>query len=126
MKLVLAIAVGGAFGAVARHFVSQQVAHLFGHAFPWSTLVINVAGSLAMGVLVEAMVLAWHVSPEMRALLTVGVLGAFTTFSTFALDAVVLHGRGEEFLALVYCVASVVLCVGAVFAGMRAARLVLA
>lgn len=126
MKLVLAIAVGGAFGAVARHFVGQQVSHLLGQGFPWSTLAVNVAGSLVMGVLVEAMALNWNVSPEIRALLTVGVLGAFTTFSTFALDAVSLHARGEDLLALTYCVASVVLCVGGVFAGMRAVRLVLA
>ncbi|MBM3560627.1 MAG: fluoride efflux transporter CrcB [Alphaproteobacteria bacterium] len=126
MKLVLAIAVGGAFGAVARHFVGQQVTHWLGQGFPWGTLVINVAGSLAMGVLVEAMALSWHVSPEVRALLTVGVLGAFTTFSTFALDAVALQARGEALLAFAYIAGSVVLCVGGLFTGMRVARLVLA
>ena len=94
MSMIIAIAIGGAAGAVGRHFVNIGMASLLGHGFPWGTLTVNVVGSLIMGLLVHLMAVSWTVSPEMRALLTVGGLGAFTTFSTFSLDAVVLYSWG--------------------------------
>ncbi len=125
MKLVLAIAAGGAIGAVARHFVNLQVASLLGTAFPWGILIVNVVGSFLMGVLVEVGALAWQPGPALRAMLTVGMLGAFTTFSTFSLDVAVLHGRGQLGLAAIYIIASVVLAVGGLFAGMALTRAIL-
>jgi CrcB protein len=124
MKLLLAIAAGGAIGAVGRHFVSAQVGHWLGHGFPYGTLAVNVVGSFAMGVLVEAIALAWGPSQEMRAFLTVGLLGAFTTFSTFSLDVVLLSERGAVLPALLYIAVSVILCVGALFLGLWAMRAV--
>ena len=126
MKLILAIALGGAIGAVGRHFVSVGMVQLFGHGFPWGTLTVNIVGSFVMGVLVETMALAWSPAPEMRALLTVGVLGAFTTFSTFSLDAVTLFERGEIMPAFFYVSGSVVASVAGLFLGLALMRQVLA
>ncbi|NKB49548.1 MAG: fluoride efflux transporter CrcB [Alphaproteobacteria bacterium] len=126
MKLVLAIALGGAIGAVGRYYVSVAMTLVMGHGFPWGTLVVNVAGSFLMGVLIETMALVWSPSMEMRALLTVGVLGAFTTFSTFSLDVATLYERGTPVILAVYVAASVALSILALFAGLRLMRLVLA
>lgn len=122
MKIILAIAAGGAFGAVARHFVNNQIAHWLGDGFPWGILVANVAGSFAMGVLAETMALAWSPSQELRAFMIVGVLGAFTTFSTFSLQVVLLYERGQMLLAAGYVAASVVLAVGGLFTGLALVR----
>ena len=126
MKLVLAIAIGGAIGAVGRHYISVAMTLLMGHGFPWGTLVVNVAGSFLMGVLIETMALVWSPSLEMRALLTVGVLGAFTTFSTFSLDVATLYERGTPIILAIYVAASVGVSILSLFAGLRLMRLVLA
>ena len=125
MKLLAAIAIGGALGALGRHFVSVGMAGWLGHGFPWGTLTANVLGSFVMGALIELMALVWSPTAELRALLTVGLLGAFTTFSTFSLDAISLYERGAAGLAGLYIGVSVVLSVGALFAGMRLLRLIL-
>ncbi len=125
MKLLAVIALGGALGALGRHFVSAGMVAWLGHGFPWGTLVVNILGSFVMGALVETMALIWSPTAEMRALLTVGLLGAFTTFSTFSLDVVSLYERGEAGIAGLYIVASFVLSVGALFAGLRIMRLAL-
>ncbi len=125
MKTVMAIALGGAFGAVARHFIERWSSFVLGDGFPWGTLTVNVVGCFAMGVLVELMALAWSPSIEMRAFLTVGILGALTTFSTFSLDIAVLHGRGETLLAASYVLVSVVASIVAIFAGLALMRAVL-
>lgn len=126
MKIILAIAAGGAIGAVARHFVSSQITHWLGSGFPWGILIVNVAGSFAMGVLVEASALVWSPSPELRAFITVGMLGAFTTFSTFSLEVVLLYERGQMALAAGYVASSVVLAVGGLFAGLALVRAIVA
>src|SRR3546814_19075285 len=82
-QLLAAIAFGGALGAVARHLAVGQVALWAGPGFLFGTLAVNVVGSFAMGAIVELSALVWSPSPELRAFLTVGFLGAFTTFSTF-------------------------------------------
>ena len=125
MKLLAAIALGGAIGALGRHFVAAGMIAMLGHGFPWGTLAVNVIGSFAMGALVETTALVWSPSLELRALMTVGLLGAFTTFSTFSLDTVLLYERGETALAAAYIVLSFALSVGALFAGMRLLRLAL-
>ena len=125
MKLLLAIAIGGAAGALGRHFVGVAASAWLGHGYPWGTLVVNILGSFAMGVLIEFMALSWSPSPELRALLTVGFLGAFTTFSTFSLDAATLYERGAQMSAALYVLASVALSIAGLFAGMRIMRAVL-
>lgn len=120
--MIAAVAVGGAAGSVARYLTMGAIGHWLGTSFPFGTLAVNVLGSLIMGVLVEASALAWSPSPELRALLTVGVLGGFTTFSTFSLDAAVLIERQQQGLAAVYAVVSVAASVAALFAGMAVVR----
>jgi len=118
VKLIVAIALGGAVGAVARHLVGAHLLRLLGGGFPWGTLTVNVLGSFAMGALIELMALRWNVGPELRAFMTVGVLGAFTTFSTFSLDVAVLGERGEVLPAALYVLLSVGLSISALFFGL--------
>jgi CrcB protein len=125
MKLIAWIAAGGAVGAVARYAVISVSGHLWGAAFPWGTLTVNVAGSFLLGALVEVMALVWSPGEGLRAFLVVGLLGAFTTFSTFSLDVVTLYQRGEMAAAAGYILASLVLSVAALFAGLACARVVL-
>jgi len=124
IRLLLAIAIGGGLGSVARHLVATQVYHWTGAGFPWGTFAVNVAGSFVMGVLAGAMALLWSPSAELRAVLTVGFLGGFTTFSAFSMDAMLLIERGRTDLALGYMAGSVVVALGALFAGLRLVRAV--
>jgi CrcB protein len=125
MRMIGWIAAGGAVGAVARYFVMIAVAQVMGAAFPWGTLAVNIIGSFVLGMLVEAFALVWSVSEGIRAFLVVGMLGAFTTFSTFSLDAVTLYERGALMAAALYIIASVVFSVAALFLGLALARLAL-
>lgn len=122
MNIVLAIAAGGAIGAVLRHFVGMAFLHLTGANFPWGTLSVNVIGSFMMGVLVTYFALVWNPSQEIRAFLTVGLLGGFTTFSTFSLDVVALWERGSSLASMGYIMASIMLSIFAIFAGMMIIR----
>ena len=122
MKMILAIAVGGAIGAVARHYVAYAVATTVGQGFPWGIVVVNILGSFLMGCLVETSALMWSPSVEMRAFMMVGVLGAFTTFSTFSLDVVLLIERGQMAAAASYIIISVICAIGALFVGMALMR----
>lgn len=122
MKLLVAIAAGGAIGALGRHYVNVLALALFGIAFPWGTLTVNIAGSFLMGVFVELSALVWSPGPALRAMLTVGLLGAFTTFSTFSLETVLLYERGQLGLAALYVLLSLILSVGALFAGLALIR----
>lgn len=125
MPTLLWVALGGAIGASARYLVGVQAVRLMGHGFPWGTLTVNIVGSLLMGLLVEALALKFQAGQEARAFLATGVLGGFTTFSAFSLDVVVLWERGETGLAAAYVVASVILSIAALFAGLWLARSVL-
>jgi len=122
MQTFLAVAAGGALGAMGRYWIMIRVGHALGSGFPWGTLVVNVLGSAALGVLAGLMAFLWSPSPELRALLVVGVLGALTTFSTFSLDVVLMIERGEWGPASLYVVLSVILSVGALMAGLAAVR----
>jgi CrcB protein len=125
MKLIGWVAAGGAAGAVMRYLVMMAAAHLWGVTFPWGTLTVNVLGSFILGALVEAMALTWSASEGVRAFLVIGMLSAFTTFSAFSLDVVTLYERGEWGLAAGYVLASVILSVVALFAGLAVARVAL-
>ena len=122
MNVILAVAAGGALGAVGRHFVNMAAVHLFGTAFPWGTLAVNVAGSFIMGLIIELSALVWSPGLQLRAFLTVGVLGAFTTFSAFSLDVAVLYERGAFLQAAAYVLLSVVLSITALFAALALVR----
>lgn len=116
------IAAGGAIGAVARYGVGQVAYRVLGGGFPWGTLSVNVVGSIAMGAAIAWLVTREPAGQGLRAFLAVGLLGAFTTFSTFALDAVTLYERKAYATAGGYVAASVVLSILGLFAGLAAGR----
>ncbi len=119
--MVLSIAAGGAIGSVLRFYAARVAVQMFGIEFPYGTLYVNVIGSFIMGLLVEYF---GHstASQELRAFLAIGVLGGFTTFSTFSLDVATLYQRGETTMAALYILLSLVLSIGGIFAGMFIVR----
>lgn len=117
----LLVALGGALGSVARYGVNVWTMRAFGPGFPWGTLTVNIVGGLVMG-LIASLLAPRGGSNELRVFLMTGVLGGFTTFSAFSLDAVTLWERGEVGAAAAYVTASVVLSLGALFAGLALGR----
>lgn len=126
MNSLLAVALGGAVGASGRYLFNLQMMRLLGVNFPWGTFGVNIIGSFIMGVLAEGLALRFNVSAEMRSFLMTGVLGGFTTFSAFSLDAGNMIERNDFGLAGLYIVASVVGSIAALFLGLYAVRTVLA
>ena len=120
----LIVFLGGGIGAASRHGVNLFAARLLGTGFPYGTIIINVVGSLAMGLIAEYFALKAGLPQRWRLFLTTGILGGFTTFSAFSLEAALLYERGELIGAAVYVVASVVLAIGALFAGLAIVRLI--
>ncbi len=118
----LAIAAGGAIGALLRFWVSTAVYGWLGRGFPWGTLAVNLLGSAAMGVLYILLLERLTTGPEIRALLLVGLLGAFTTFSTFSIETFNLIEQAEIGKALLNVGVSVVACVLAAWAGVILGR----
>lgn len=122
--LLIYVAAGGALGAMSRYAANVGLTRLLGHDFPYGTLGVNVLGSLLMGLLVGAV--ARYLpdgKPELHALLAVGFLGSFTTFSAFSLDAMLLLERGAHGPLLAYVLLSVILSVLALAAGLSLMRL---
>jgi CrcB protein len=119
MGAYVAVAVGGAMGSVARFWLAGVMTTLTGPRFPWGTLLINVLGSLVIGLVAAATLtperIAMH--PTMRVFLMTGVCGGFTTFSAFSLQTLELMQGGELVPAFGYAVGSVVLCVIATYCG---------
>lgn len=118
MQMVLAIALGGATGALSRHFLAGFVTKAVGYGFPLGTMTVNVLGSLLMGFLVTAFALKFDSTPELRGFLTVGLLGSFTTFSTYSLETVLLIERGDWQSAIIYAFGSLFIGVLALLMGM--------
>ncbi|MFC3694257.1 fluoride efflux transporter CrcB [Chenggangzhangella methanolivorans] len=118
---ILLVALGGALGSVARYGVNVWTMRAFGPGFPWGTLTVNVVGGLVMGLIAALLALKGGTN-ELRVFLMTGIMGGFTTFSAFSLDAVALWERGEATTATVYVAASVVLSIGALVAGLALGR----
>ncbi|MHC0054292.1 fluoride efflux transporter CrcB [Actibacterium sp. D379-3] len=114
------VALGGALGACCRYLTGVAATRVIGHGFPWGTLIVNIAGSFLMGVLV--VVLAEKGGTRFAPLLMTGLLGGFTTFSAFSLDAITIFERGQTGLAAGYVAASVILSLLAIALGLLAAR----
>ena len=125
MNMLLAVACGGAVGAISRHLISNQIMRWAYGGFPWGTLIVNIAGSFILGLLVEYLAQHWSANREIRGFLVVGILGSFTTFSAFSLDAVLLLERGSLGSAFAYIFGSVLLSIGGLFAGLLLFRQVL-
>ena len=118
------IAIGGAAGAVARYLVSGWTLSLLDTTLPWGTFVVNVSGSFLLGFAFRMLQVS-TVSPEMRAMVAIGLLGAFTTFSTFSFETVTLLQEGAWARAGAYVLGSVVLGIAGVLAGMSVASTVI-
>lgn len=121
---LLQVALGGAIGAAARYLAGVAVLRAFGPGFPWGTFAVNVIGSFLIGVLV--VVLAARGGERLAPFLITGVLGGFTTFSAFSLDALTLWDRGQALAAGIYVAGSVLAALVAAMAGMALARAVTA
>jgi CrcB protein len=119
---VIAIAGGGAVGALLRYWVSGGIYQWFGRGFPWGTLAVNVVGSFLMGLLFVLFLERSLVSPEWRAAILVGLLGAFTTFSTFSIETLTLLEQADYLKALLNVLVSVVSCILACAGGLLLAR----
>ena len=120
--LLLWVAAGGALGSVARYMVNVWSGRILGTDFPWATLIVNIAGCFMVGLLVELMALKLNIGNEVRAFLTTGILGGFTTFSAFSLDFALLVERKSYGLAGAYAASSVLVSLIAVFAGLYLVR----
>lgn len=116
-QVLLLVAIGGALGALSRYVVTVAGIAIAGSQYPFGTLVTNVFGSFAMGLLIGGGMTHFTLTPELRAFMAVGFLGAFTTFSTFSLDAVTLFERDRSIVAVLYVLMSVVLSIGGLAVG---------
>ncbi len=122
MSKLLAIAAGGALGALLRYWTSVAVHARLGAGFPYGTLAVNVIGSLLMGFLYIWLIERMAAGPALRAFLMIGVLGAFTTFSTFSIETLNLLESGQAGRALINVAVSVLVCISAAAVGVLAAR----
>ena len=119
----ISVALGGALGAVCRYWVSLCLLPVTSYKFPFATLSVNVAGSLLMGVLYVLIVERGGLPDQARHILMVGFLGAFTTFSTFSLDAISLWQNGGQTMALIYVFSTVFSCLLAIIVAIWLTRL---
>ena len=119
----LIVFLGGGVGAALRHGVNLLSARVLGTAFPYATIFENVSGSLVMGLLAGYFAFrGGGASSHLQLFLTTGILGGYTTFSAFSLDAALLYERGALGLAALYVLGSVVLAIAGLFAGLALAR----
>lgn len=121
---IVAIAIGGALGAVLRYLLMSAAGRVLGVGFPWGTLVVNIVGCVAMGVAIGVLARLSDADALWRSFVCIGLLGGFTTFSAFSLDAVVMVERGELMPAALYIIGSVVLSIVGLSAGLLLTRMV--
>jgi CrcB protein len=118
----LLVFVGGGLGSSLRHAINLVSARYLGTAFPYHTFLINITGSTVMGLIAGYLAFKGGASQHWRLFLMTGILGGYTTFSAFSLDAALLYERGEVWLSLFYVVGSVVLAIAGLFAGLALIR----
>ncbi|NTF32164.1 fluoride efflux transporter CrcB [Rhizobium skierniewicense] len=122
MLNIALVAVGGAIGSVARYLVGVWSVRLAGPNFPWGTMTVNIVGAFLIGLMVEVVARRFDASAEIRVFIVTGVLGGFTTWSSFTLDAVTLFERGDVGQAALYLAGSLTLSFTAIFAGLALGR----
>ena len=125
MNTYIAIAIGGAFGAISRYWVSESMEKVNGTGFPLGTFTVNLLGSFLIGVLFIVFAEKVEIAQQWKSLLIVGFLGAMTTFSAFSLDTLLLFQQGHYNTALFYIFSSVTACLIAAYAGIQITRVVL-
>jgi CrcB protein len=118
----LLVFIGGGLGSTLRHMINVVCPRLFGTAFPYHTFIINITGSAVMGLIAGYLAFKGEAAQPWRLFLMTGILGGYTTFSAFSLDAALLYERGEIGLAVLYVVGSVVLSIVGLFAGLVLVR----
>lgn len=118
MNNLLLVAFGGSIGAVLRYLISIFMIQVFGSSFPFGTLLVNVIGSFFMGV-IYALGQMSHISPELKALIGIGLLGALTTFSTFSNETLLLMQEGDWLKAILNVVLNLSLCLFMVYLGQQ-------
>ena len=118
----LLVFIGGGLGSSLRHTVNLTSARVLGTAFPYHTFIINITGSIVMGLVAGYLAFKGEPSQHWRLFLMTGILGGYTTFSAFSLDAALLYERGQIALALLYVLGSVVLSIAGLFAGLALVR----
>ena len=114
--------VGGGLGATLRHVINLVCARCMAPGFPWGTFIINITGSTVMGLIAGYLAFKGDAGQPLRLFLMTGILGGYTTFSAYSLDAALLYERGELLLAGLYVVGSVVLSIAGLFAGLALIR----
>ena len=118
----LLVFIGGGIGIALRHGSALVAARWFGTGLPYGTLFVNIFGSFVMGLITEYWALKSGLPQPVRLFLTTGIIGGFTTFSTFSLDTAVLWERGQSLATLAYVLGSVVVSISALFAGLAVVR----
>jgi CrcB protein len=118
----LLVFIGGGLGSTLRHIINVVCARSLGTAFPYHTFIINITGSTMMGLIAGYLAFKGEASQPWRLFLMTGILGGYTTFSAYSLDAVMLYERGETGLALLYVLGSVVLSIAGLVAGLALVR----
>jgi CrcB protein len=118
----LLVFVGGGLGATLRHLINVTCARCMGIGFPWGTFIINITGSTVMGLIAGYLAFKGEASQPWRLFLMTGILGGYTTFSAYSLDAALLYERGEFGLAALYVIGSVVISIAGLFAGLALVR----
>ncbi len=126
MKTFLFVALGGALGSVARHGVNLVALQNFGPDFPYGTMFVNITGSLMIGLLAGLFAQYANWSQDMRSFAIIGILGGFTTFSSFSLDVVTLFERGNYAACAAYLTLSIFLSIAGLVAGLSFIRAVMA
>ena len=118
----LLVFVGGGLGATLRHLINVFCTRCMGTGFPWGTFIINITGSTVMGLIAGYLAFKGEASQPWRLFLMTGILGGYTTFSAYSLDAALLYERGELGLAALYVTGSVVLSIAGLFGGLALVR----
>jgi fluoride exporter len=122
VRVVAAIAVAGAAGALARYGIANVALRRHSHGFPWGTFLVNVSGAFALGLIITLAAQRWEISDWLRSAVTIGFLGSYTTFSTFSLDTYRLAAERELGVAAANVVGSCVAALAAVYLGIVLAR----
>ena len=118
----LLVFIGGGLGSTLRHIINVVSARVLGTAFPYHTFIINITGSIVMGLIAGYLAFKGEAAQPWRLFLMTGILGGYTTFSAYSLDAALLYERGETGLALLYVLGSVVLSIAGLVAGLALVR----